>query len=122
MTKSNKFKIWDTVKKEHPLYPFLIFSSGELFTIGADVGSSKLRSCDNGKDRGRYIVRPFTDLLAKNDVEIYDGDIVRAWGEDKVVRWGRGAWEPFDGNMNADKSYHYVVIGNIYENPEMVKP
>jgi len=63
----------------------------------------------------------FTGLLDKNGKEVYEGDIVTILsnGYPKEVKW-----EPrycgFNIRPNRRNAKGYEVIGNIYENPELL--
>lgn len=76
----------------------------------------------------------FTGLLDKNGKEIYDGDIVYAagyWDESGVVYWNdkqlqwwvrrcSGGEEPLRSPF-ASNSVVFEIIGNIYENPDLLR-
>ena len=79
----------------------------------------------------KYVLMQFTGLLDRNGKEIYEGDILRGKRYDKdgvgVVRWeDSGFWMDGDENFYAYDEEGFPnegseVIGNIYENPELVK-
>jgi len=72
------------------------------------------------------ILMQYTGLKDKNGKEIYEGDLLRWWngreliGSTKVVESTSGGWNPFIDDCQTDGSWHYKVIGNIYENPELL--
>lgn len=81
-------------------------------------------------------IQQFTGLTDKAGTEIYEGDIVhtdyykdngfntKAWSENQEIRFIDGAWRlgDFDELFIAtdNNEYGLEVIGNIYENPELL--
>lgn len=74
----------------------------------------------------KYELMQFTSLLDKNGKEIYEGDIIRTTGSgiNKTVTWNeRMACFGFgDGSYfnELHRATSIEVIGNIYENPELI--
>ena len=77
-----------------------------------------------------YILMQYTGLKDKNGVEIYEGDIVRLFDAEKlqIIIFNRGAFAlqlQDDGTAYRSLYHQYQadieVIGNIYENPELLK-
>lgn len=88
---------------------------------------------------GYVVFQQFTELKDKNGKEIYEGDILEWSARDNdgsimrsrdVVSWKDGAFVTGVGN-DEESFYDYAnrkqitkqsrVIGNIYENPELLK-
>lgn len=68
----------------------------------------------------RYILQQFTGLLDKNDIEIYEGDLIGFDGVYGEVLWFNSGWQVGDGGMLhviVDKC-DVTVLGNIFQNPK----
>ena len=125
-----KFRAWDGVKM---IYSENKFDEDgqlhelEMFFLGLEVG----RSLNNKK----YGLMEFTSLLDKNGKEIYEGDIIEVNNDYEneicripcVIKWVRAQFvaEHSDGGSWTRQLYdqpeRIEIIGNIYENQDLLK-
>ena len=135
MNREIKFRVWD--KTRNKLFTYInecgvkqlnfnqemAIESVELFEyLPSEIFVFKTLDIDDVE------LMQFTGIKDKNDVEIYEGDIVNfdkvEWvGDDNihVVTWDKtyGCW-CFGGGSISDMEFR-EVIGNIYENPELLE-
>ena len=103
-----KFRVWDWVEKQM------------CHVIAADFQ-------DNAD------LMQYTGVKDKNGVEIYEGDVIRhptgKYGTDFEIKWspilcGFTAMQIESGHpspqLNQGNMCYFEVVGNIYENPELV--
>lgn len=96
-----------------------------------DYGNTTLVEC-YGWGGETYIPMQFTGLSDRDGNEVYEGDILETADRILKVVWHRqaGQWDTdfirykgelsSNGLRNLEWKYRATVIGNIYENPELL--
>ena len=137
-----KFRVWDHNNKNWALFANAIdIANGSVYEIGMDWETVLHETT----------IQQYTGLKDKNDLEIYEGDII-SFDEYPniifVVGWSvyeEVGWSLYSNTPNAKPKYHeleqifnnielyeeysmryfdqgvYKVLGNIFENPELLK-
>ena len=129
MTREIKFRAWDKDMKEWIPEKSIIISKGKPLALINEVPTPIEKAINMiGKlCNPNWELIQFTGLKDKNGKEIYEGDIINFWANDtkQVVEFKNGAYWMFvvddDHNPVPLPSKYIEVIGNIYENPELLK-
>lgn len=131
MSREIKFRVWDKEGKRF-IYSAKGYQGHYILTL-----DGKFHDLQNGSGGDDYEVQSFVGLQDKNNKDIYEGDIVThdfryhfdITGERKgVVKFENGGFSPLPKDHIEDEddfySYYvtnYQVIGNIFENPDLLK-
>lgn len=110
-----------------------------------DCEEHNFRPCSFGQvliDKDHTVMQ-FTGLKDKNDKEIYEGDVLSCkkypcFGQNVIVRYGKGKMddgcytyigfylEEINGRQSGNEHWldhleNFEIVGNIYENPGLIK-
>lgn len=124
-----KYRAWDKLDEKMRVVEAINFNRGEFESIGYDI--TFLRGAD------KVTLMQSTGLKDKNGKEIFEGDIVRMRNPRDRRQIGmfqvvRVANSPMLGlldkkltteifNLYEHMRNYYEILGNIYENPELLE-
>lgn len=127
-----KFRAWEEVNKVMHL-DFRFIKSGDegndwlIFTSDKQTLQDKHHPFDNPWFQQQFKIMQYTGLKDANGVEIYEGDIARIAFDDGasdvfqiVYKAPSFRLEGFGAWSLASEASSTEVIGNIYQNPELL--
>lgn len=129
--KNIKFRAWH--KEQNKMFEVLVLdmNSGEVFLDGFTVetqykGQTQQETVWVSVDEVELMM--YTGQQDKHGKDIYEGDIVKSFNVDDTIYWYEGCSSFYKRDKYEGESYpveseytkYREIIGNIYENPELV--
>ena len=129
-----KFRAWEKNTNQMMKVYNVIHCEGGLRVegTGVHIGNGWVTQENGYKHNCDAILMQYTGLKDKNGVEIYEGDVVKFnfTGREEgtsEVKWEYGEWNVTDFSEDvriSDNLYgaaYIEVMGNIHQNPELLK-
>lgn len=117
MNREIKFRAWDLTNKS------MIDNYAKTGMFGEMYVTSFHSSTYSDQGVPELVLLQFTGMLDKNEKEIYEGDIVNIPSGITSVFFERGCfYTPLNGSRYRLGGWgnEIQIIGNIYENPELI--
>lgn len=138
-----KFRCWDKTARKMRQVIEIVFNAGMyydpndntvklIWVKGHDIINNKDMALER-EHKNEYILMQYVGLKDKNGKEIYEGDIISNGCEKCIVVWAKecaGFMLKLINKQYEDKEWtnpiidltkNDEVIGNIYENPELLE-
>lgn len=119
-----KFRAWDDANKRFldPLSAIHFSPDGNHLLVEKRPGRETWSPLNGNSGFPKWMhLQQFTGVYDKTGKEIYEGDIVETYGHRFEVHFDGGRFEFKDSSGAFGMGENCEVIGNIYDNPELVK-
>jgi uncharacterized phage protein (TIGR01671 family) len=126
-----KFRVWGIKEREMEFVGAIDWTPLNERVITCNTKTRKHYSFQDNRFPDSFVLMQFTGLQDVNGKDIYEGDIIKpsdsklffviAWDEKLCKFGGLHPDKEFGLRLNKLNTDYYTVIGNIYENPELIK-
>lgn len=119
-----KFRAWDGKKMIYCGHVQPMFNMASLIGCAATLVDTEYMDDFSISSGENIVLMQFTGLKDAKGKEIFEGDVVKCLdGYSATVSWDdkHAGWDPFGSYEGAEWDKSVEIIGNIYENPELLK-
>lgn len=119
----NKFRAWDSHRGKMFTHQELAKDQLALLPDGSGFWNIDSVSTRNSVHLTHLVPLEYIGERDSNGLEICEGDVI-IWGTTLpsfsfLVQRTHCGWNPFIDDCQTDRTWHYIIQGNIFENPEL---
>ena len=119
-----KFRAWDEYSKRMMYRDFSIWCNGEVSDTEGNYLDNLMQYTGlkdkHGKDIYEGDILRFKDCVGTGEYNSWDEEVMEPFLNSKVVSFGNIGWENV-GHWNCKGNYTAEIIGNIYENSNLIE-
>jgi uncharacterized phage protein (TIGR01671 family) len=142
MNRPIKFRVWNINEKKFCTKSFR--GAMPIFMLNLNFELGFIRDSFDGQSEDNYVFQQFTGLKDINNKDIYEGDIIKYNGNDDLIYKKPGIVSIGEYSTHSYQCYHYgirikridmenfyfglskkdkdyLIIGNIFENPDLLQ-
>jgi uncharacterized phage protein (TIGR01671 family) len=123
--KNHKFRLWNKKANDFVRGSLNEIAHFDLIRLSNYINGNRFYNLDE------FEIQQFTGLFDKNNVPIYEGDIVTCRMQDAqtaiqkkfyagIIHWNHSYWAVGEYKLFIMDDKDFRVIGNVFQNPELI--